>query len=49
LGIGKDLAAKIEIIIRTGRLPRLAQLETRVPQALPDLMTLPNVHAPVHC
>lgn len=42
-GIGKDLAAKIETIVRTGRLPQLAQLETRVPQALADLMNLPGL------
>ncbi|TAN00617.1 MAG: DNA polymerase/3'-5' exonuclease PolX [Rhodanobacteraceae bacterium] len=40
-GIGKDLAAKIETIVHTGSLPQLAQLETRVPRALADLMNLP--------
>jgi DNA polymerase (family 10) len=41
--IGKDLAAKIETIVRTGALPQLAQLETRVPRALGDLMNLPGL------
>lgn len=42
-GIGKDLAAKIETIVHTGALPQLAQLETRVPRALADLMNLPGL------
>lgn len=42
-GIGKDLAAKIATIVRTGALPQLAQLETRVPRALADLMNLPGL------
>lgn len=42
-GIGKDLAAKIETIVRTGGLPQLAQLETRVPRALAGLMNLPGL------
>ena len=42
-GIGKDLAAKIETVVRTGALPQLAQLETRVPRALADLMKLPGL------
>lgn len=42
-GIGKDLAAKIETIVRTGALPQLAKLETRVPRALSDLMNLPGL------
>ena len=42
-GIGKDLAAKIETIVRTGALPQLVQLETRVPRALSDLMNLPGL------
>lgn len=42
-GIGKDLAAKIETIVRTGGLPPLAELETRVPGTLSDLMQLPGL------
>ena len=42
-GIGKDLAAKIAVIVGTGRLPELAELETRVPRALSDLMRLPGL------
>lgn len=42
-GIGKDLAAKIGTIVRTGTLPQLAELETRVPRALGKLMNLPGL------
>ncbi|MBS0383404.1 MAG: DNA polymerase/3'-5' exonuclease PolX [Proteobacteria bacterium] len=42
-GIGEDLAAKIETIVRTGALPQLAQLEAKVPRALSDLMKLPGL------
>lgn len=42
-GIGKELAAKIATIVCTGALPQLAQLETRVPRALSDLMRLPGL------
>src|SRR5690348_15334474 len=42
-GIGKDLAAKIGTIVRTGALPQLAELETRVPRALGELMNLPGL------
>ncbi len=42
-GIGKDLAAKIEVIVRTGKLPQLEQLEKQVPLALSDLMRLPGL------
>lgn len=42
-GIGKDLAAKIVTIVHTGGFPQLAQLESRIPRALSDLMTLPGL------
>ena len=42
-GIGKDLAAKIATIVRTGALPQLEQLQQRVPRALSDLMGLPGL------
>ncbi|MDE2345981.1 MAG: DNA polymerase/3'-5' exonuclease PolX [Gammaproteobacteria bacterium] len=42
-GIGKDLAAKIEVIVHTGRLPQLEQLEKQVPGSLSDLMRLPGL------
>jgi DNA polymerase (family X) len=42
-GIGKDLASKIKVIVRTGRLPQLEQLQKRVPPALSELMRLPGL------
>lgn len=42
-GIGKDLAAKIETIVHTGRLPQLEQIEARTPRALSELMQLPGL------
>ena len=42
-GIGKDLAAKIETIVRTGRLPQLESIQKRTPRALSDLMRLPGL------
>ena len=42
-GIGKELAAKIETIVRSGALPQLEQLQRRVPRTLSDLMGLPGL------
>ena len=42
-GIGKDLAAKIETIVQTGRLLQLERIEKRTPRALSDLMQLPGL------
>jgi len=42
-GIGKDLAAKIAVIVRTGRLPQLEEVEKRTPRALSELMQLPGL------
>jgi len=36
-GIGKDLAGKIETILRTGKLPLLEQVRARVPAALVEM------------
>ena len=42
-GIGKDLAAKIAVIVRTGHLPQLEEAEKRTPRALGELMQLPGL------
>ncbi len=42
-GIGKDLAAKVEVIVRTGKLPPLEQLQKRIPRAVSDLLHLPGL------
>ncbi|MGA9856053.1 MAG: DNA polymerase/3'-5' exonuclease PolX [Gammaproteobacteria bacterium] len=42
-GIGKDLAAKIAVIVHTGKLPQLEQLQKRIPRALSALMHLPGL------
>ncbi|MGH8371940.1 MAG: DNA polymerase/3'-5' exonuclease PolX [Gammaproteobacteria bacterium] len=42
-GIGKDLAAKIETIVRSGHLPQLEQVEARTPRSLSLLMQLPGL------
>ncbi len=42
-GIGKDLAKKIEVIVQTGILPQLEQLQKQVPRSLSDLMGLPGL------
>ncbi|MBN2105160.1 DNA polymerase/3'-5' exonuclease PolX [bacterium] len=42
-GIGKDLAGKIETIVRSGNLPQLKKLEKEVPGELIDLMQLPEM------
>lgn len=39
-GIGKAIAEKIAIIVKTGRLPQLAEVEARTPGALADLMQI---------
>jgi len=41
--IGKDMAAYITELVRTGRLKRLEELEQRVPQGLAELMHLEGV------
>jgi DNA polymerase (family 10) len=42
-GIGKDLAAKIEEIVRTGNLAQLRDLEDRIPPQLIRLMKIPGL------
>lgn len=39
-GIGKDLAGKIEVIVKTGELPLLTRIEKRMPQVLIELMQI---------
>lgn len=39
-GIGEAIAEKIAIIVKTGRLPQLAEVEARTPGALADLMQI---------
>jgi DNA polymerase (family 10) len=41
--IGEDLAAKIETIVRTGKLPLLGEVESRTPGQLSDLMRIPGL------
>ena len=42
-GIGKDLAAKIQAIVQTGRFAELDELERRLPAALVELTTVPGL------
>ncbi len=42
-GIGKDLAAKIEEILSTGRLLFLEKLKSQVPEGLVTLMSVPGI------
>jgi DNA polymerase (family 10) len=42
-GIGKDLAAKIEVIVRTGHLPLLEETAAHTPRVLSDLMRIPGL------
>jgi DNA polymerase (family 10) len=42
-GIGKDLAGKIEELVRTGKLTQLTELRHRTPKGLRDLMQLPGL------
>jgi DNA polymerase (family 10) len=42
-GIGEDLAGKIQEVVETGRLGKLAELEKRMPAALVELTTVPGL------
>jgi DNA polymerase (family 10) len=42
-GIGTDLAAKIEVLLDTGKLPLLEELEREVPAVVFDLMRIPGL------
>lgn len=44
-GIGKEIAAKIAVLVRTGSLPQLEAVRARVPRTLLELMRLPGVGA----
>ena len=42
-GIGKEIAAKIQTIVSTGKLPALQEVEARTPGALADMMRIPGL------
>lgn len=42
-GIGKELATKIEEVLRTGTLEALAELHQRIPPTISELLALPGV------
>src|SRR5262245_14036296 len=42
-GIGKDLAGKIQEIVRTGKLPLLEEIRTKTPSDLRELMRIPGL------
>lgn len=42
-GIGKDLAEKIQIIVRTGKLPQLRLMEKLIPKSVVSLLALPGL------
>lgn len=42
-GIGKDLAHKIEVIVETGRLPALSEIERHTPSGLVKLLNVPGL------
>ncbi len=42
-GIGKDLAQKIETIVRTGTLPQLEELRQQVPAGVRDMLRIPGL------
>ncbi len=42
-GIGNDLAAKIETLLDTGRLPQLEELEREIPAAVFEIMRVPGL------
>ncbi len=42
-GIGRDLAEKIREIVQTGRLQKLEEVKTQVPEALCELMRIPEL------
>lgn len=42
-GVGKDIAAYLEELVRTGRLKRLEEVEKEVPRSLVELVKLPGV------
>jgi len=42
-GIGKDLAAKIEVIVKTGVLPQLDELRTEIPVGVAEMLRIPGL------
>jgi DNA polymerase (family X) len=42
-GIGKDLAVKIDAIVKTGQLPQLEEARREVPQGVVDMLRIPGL------
>lgn len=42
-GIGKDLAAKIEIVVKTGVLPQLEELRAEIPAGVAEMLRIPGI------
>ncbi len=42
-GIGKDLAGKIETLVKTGTLPQLEELRAEVPEAVVQMLRIPGM------
>src|SRR6202012_2821033 len=42
-GIGKDLAQKIETIVRTGSLPQLEELRIQIPPGVLEMLRIPGL------
>lgn len=42
-GIGEDLARKIVVIVQTGRLPQLEEMQKKVPRGVVEMLRLPNL------
>ncbi len=42
-GIGKDLAAKIKVVVETGQLPQLEELRQQVPHGVVDMLRIPGL------
>lgn len=42
-GIGKDLAAKIKVVVETGQLPQLEELRSQVPRGAVEMLRIPGL------
>jgi DNA polymerase (family X) len=42
-GIGKDLAAKIKVVVETGQLPQLEELRQQVPHGVLEMLRIPGL------
>ena len=42
-GIGKDLAAKIKVVVETGQLPQLEELRQQIPRGVIDMLRIPGL------